>query len=247
MKKILNKIFNYWKYKNFYLLNNINEKIGAATYHNKNIISIFKKNTKIIFSQNCYREFDSYCNFKNKLCIHNQIQIICKKIPFNFIKLYKNSLNFLNKKFFFKKDNWSSPILGAKGVGYEVIYNNIEISQITIFYLFGNKKLSKPILEITYGVERISNFFYKNNFIYEKFFSLKNIFEKKYLKKILFIFKNCIYYYRIKNYYISYINLLKISNFFNKIDDFYLSNNYNRIKIIIILKKIFEKIIKYVK
>ncbi|AQU89611.1 glycine--tRNA ligase subunit alpha [Candidatus Carsonella ruddii] len=240
---MLNKILYYWKNKKFFFLKKTDNKSGAATYNYINVNFLIKKKIfTIYFKQNCYRQFDSYLFKKKKLSIHNQLQIICKPIPINFLTIYKNSLYFF-KNIFFIKDNWKSPLLGAKGLGYEVIYNNIEISQITIFFFFGNKKLNIPILEITYGIDRINNF-KKTNFIKEKFFSLDNIFNKFSIKKILFLYNQCLLNFKNKNIFISYFFFIKITNNFNLIDEFYLSNNYNRIKIINLIKIISKNIIK---
>ncbi|MFI4883696.1 MAG: glycine--tRNA ligase subunit alpha [Candidatus Carsonella ruddii] len=243
LQKVMYKyILYYWKKKKFKYLFIDDSKSGAATYNYRNIKFLKKYNLfKIYFIQNCYRQFDAFFLKNYKLLIHKQIQIICKPIFFNFINIYKES--FLNKKnIIFKKDNWKSPLLGAKGIGFEAILDNIEISQITLFIMLANIKLYKPIIEITYGLERINN---KNiNFIKEKFLSINNIFFKFSIKKILFLYYQCLLNYKKKNFIISYLFLLKIINNFNKIDEYYLINNFNRIKIIIILNLLSYNIIK---
>ncbi|WP_433927869.1 glycine--tRNA ligase subunit alpha [Candidatus Carsonella ruddii] len=240
---MIKNIFFYWNNKNFKFVKKYENKSGAATYNFINIYFLInKKNFKICFNQNCYRQFDSYVIKKNKLSIHKQLQIICKPIPINFLTIYKESLFFL-KKIYFKKDNWKSPLLGAKGIGYEVLKNNIEISQITIFVFFSCKKLYKPILEITYGINRIKKIKNKN-YIKEKFSSIDNIFNKFSIKKILFLYNQCLIYLNKNNYYISYLFFVKITNNFNIIDEFYVTNNYNRIKIIHLITKISYNIIK---
>ncbi|AFP84224.1 glycyl-tRNA synthetase alpha subunit [Candidatus Carsonella ruddii HT isolate Thao2000] len=242
---IIKKIFFFWKSKFYFKIFCKNNSSGAATYNLNNIKFLLKKKFfYIFFIQDCYRQFDSYIKKKKKLSIHKQIQVICNPISINFLNLYKESLYYLNK-IFFQKDNWKSPLLGAKGVGYECLYKNNEISQITLFNYFGNKKLYKPILEITYGLERIKKNKIKN-FIYEKFSSINNIFLKKSFKKILFLFYLCCFNLKKKNILISYYIYIKITNIFNLLDEFYFNNNYNRIKLINILKKFSEKIINFI-
>ncbi|MGK2931153.1 MAG: glycine--tRNA ligase subunit alpha [Candidatus Carsonella ruddii] len=235
-------IIYYWKKKKFKYLYIDDSKSGAATYNYRNIK--FLKSYiffKIYFIQNCYRQFDSFFLKNYKLLIHRQIQIICKPIPFNFINIYKESF-FFKKNINFKKDDWKSPLLGAKGIGYESLLNNIEISQITLFIMLANIKLYKPIIEITYGLERINN--KKINFIKEKFFSINYIFYKFSIKKIIFLYYQCFLNYKKKNFLIAYLFLLKLTNNFNLIDNYYLSNNFNRIKIILILNLLSYNIIK---
>ncbi|MFI4883862.1 MAG: glycine--tRNA ligase subunit alpha [Candidatus Carsonella ruddii] len=237
-------IIYYWKKKNFKHLFIDNSKSGAATYNYRNIKFLKNYNSfKIFFIQNCYRQFDSFFLKNYKLLIHKQIQIICKPIFFNFINIYKES--FFNKKnIIYKKDNWKSPLLGAKGIGFEILFNSIEISQITLFIMLANIKLYEPILEITYGLERIKNINININFIKEKFFSVNNIFNKFSIKKIIFLYYQCLLNYKKKNFIISYLFLLKITNNFNKVDEYYLINNYNRIKIILIINLLSYNIIK---
>ncbi|WMC19264.1 MAG: glycine--tRNA ligase subunit alpha [Candidatus Carsonella ruddii] len=241
---ISKKIFFYWKNKFYYQIKYDDNKSGAATYNIKNVKFILqKKNFYLFFLQNCYRQFDSYIIKKNKFSIHKQIQIICKPIPINFLNLYKESLFFLNI-LFFKKDNWKSPLLGAKGIGYECLYKNIEISQITLFNFFGNKKIFNSVLEITYGLERIKK--NKNkNFIFEKFNSIYNLYSKFNFKKNVFLYFFCVINIKKKNFIISYYIYIKITNNFNLLDEFYFNNNYNRIKIINVLKKTSEKILYF--
>ncbi|AFP84044.1 glycine--tRNA ligase subunit alpha [Candidatus Carsonella ruddii] len=242
---IINKIFFYWKNKFYLKIYCKNNFSGAATYNLLNVKFLLKNNYfYLFFIQDCYRQFDSYIKKKNKLSIHKQIQVICNPISINFLNLYKESIFYLNK-IIFKKDNWKSPLLGAKGIGYECLFLNIEISQITLFNYFGNKKLYNPILEITYGLERIK----KNkiiNFIYEKFNAINNLFLKINFKKMIFLFFLCYLNLKKKNFLISYYLYVKITNIFNLLDEFYFNNNYNRIKIINILKKISEKIINLI-
>ncbi|BAF35210.1 glycyl-tRNA synthetase alpha subunit [Candidatus Carsonella ruddii PV] len=245
MNFILNNIIYFWKIKKFLFLNKNSKKMGAATYNFKNICSVLnKKKISILFIQECYREFDSFLPKSKKLFIHNQIQVLCKPIFFNFVNIYIDSINFINKKIFLKKDNWNSPILGAKGIGYESSINNLEISQITVFYLFGNKKLFKPILEITYGLERIFFLFYTRVFFDERYFLINNLFKIKNIKILIYVYKTFFLNYNKKNFNFSYKILLKISSLFNIFDNFYYNNNYNRIKILVLINKISEKIIE---
>ncbi|BCG49417.1 glycine--tRNA ligase subunit alpha [Candidatus Carsonella ruddii] len=240
---IKNKIFSFWKRKNFSYIKSDENKSGAATYCFKNTSFLIKKKIfKIFFLQNCFRQFDSYVSKKNKIYIHQQIQIICKPIPINFLSIYKESLFFL-KNLYFKKDNWKSPLIGAKGIGYEVLYNYYEISQITIFNFLGNKKLYSPILEITYGLDRINKIKNKN-LIKEKFYSIINIFIVNSFKKILFLFVKSLKYLRLNNFFLSYFYFVKIANKFNEVDYTHMVNNYNRVKILFLIKVLSEKIIK---
>jgi glycyl-tRNA synthetase alpha chain len=56
----------------------------------------------------------------------------------------------------FVEDNWESPTLGAKGVGWEVWLDGMEITQFTYFQQVGGLEIRPVALELTYGMERIA-------------------------------------------------------------------------------------------
>ena len=56
----------------------------------------------------------------------------------------------------FEEDNWESPTLGAWGIGWQVMFDGLEISQFTYFQQAGGLELSPISAELTYGLERIA-------------------------------------------------------------------------------------------
>ena len=56
----------------------------------------------------------------------------------------------------FEEDNWESPTLGAWGIGWQVLFDGLEITQFTYFQQVGGIDLSPIACEITYGLERIA-------------------------------------------------------------------------------------------
>jgi glycyl-tRNA synthetase alpha chain len=56
----------------------------------------------------------------------------------------------------FEEDNWESPTLGAWGIGWQVMYDGLEITQFTYFQQAGGIDLSPISVELTYGLERIA-------------------------------------------------------------------------------------------
>jgi glycyl-tRNA synthetase alpha chain len=56
----------------------------------------------------------------------------------------------------FEEDNWESPTLGAWGIGWQVMYDGLEITQFTYFQQAGGLDLSPVSVELTYGLERIA-------------------------------------------------------------------------------------------
>jgi glycyl-tRNA synthetase alpha chain len=56
----------------------------------------------------------------------------------------------------FEEDNWESPTLGAWGIGWQVMYDGLEITQFTYFQQAGGQDLSPVSVELTYGLERFA-------------------------------------------------------------------------------------------
>ena len=56
----------------------------------------------------------------------------------------------------FEEDNWESPTLGAWGIGWQVLFDGLEITQFTYFQQVGGIDLAPISGEITYGLERIA-------------------------------------------------------------------------------------------
>jgi glycyl-tRNA synthetase alpha chain len=56
----------------------------------------------------------------------------------------------------FEEDNWESPTLGAWGIGWQVMFDGMEISQFTYFQQAGGIELAPIAAELTYGLERIA-------------------------------------------------------------------------------------------
>ena len=56
----------------------------------------------------------------------------------------------------FEEDNWEAPTLGAWGIGWQVLFDGLEISQFTYFQQAGGRELSPISVELTYGLERIA-------------------------------------------------------------------------------------------
>lgn len=90
-----------------------------------------------------------------------QFQVLLKPAPQNIKELYIQSLDLigLNTKendIRFVEDDWENPSVGASGLGWEVWFNGMEISQFTYMQQIGGIDCSLIPGEITYGLERIA-------------------------------------------------------------------------------------------
>ena len=97
----------------------------------------------------------------NRLFKHHQFQVILKPAPDEVQQLYLESLeacgiNPRQHDIRFEEDNWESPTLGAWGIGWQVMFDGLEISQFTYFQQAGGIELAPISAELTYGLERIA-------------------------------------------------------------------------------------------
>ena len=97
----------------------------------------------------------------NRLFKHHQFQVILKPSPDEVQQLYLESLeacgiNPRQHDIRFEEDNWESPTLGAWGIGWQVMFDGLEISQFTYFQQAGGIELAPISAELTYGLERIA-------------------------------------------------------------------------------------------
>jgi glycyl-tRNA synthetase alpha chain len=87
--------------------------------------------------------------------------VILKPAPDGVQQLYLESLeavgiNPRQHDVRFEEDNWEAPTLGAWGIGWQVMFDGMEISQFTYFQQAGGLELSPVSAELTYGLERIA-------------------------------------------------------------------------------------------
>jgi glycyl-tRNA synthetase alpha chain len=97
----------------------------------------------------------------NRLFKHHQFQVILKPAPDDIQDLYLQSLEACGidlraHDVRFEEDNWESPTLGAWGIGWQVLYDGLEITQFTYFQQAGGQDLSPISVELTYGLERFA-------------------------------------------------------------------------------------------
>ena len=108
----------------------------------------------------------------NRLFKHYQFQVILKPAPDQVQQLYLESLeacgiNPRHHDIRFEEDNWESPTLGAWGIGWQVMFDGMEISQFTYFQQAGGIELAPISAELTYGLERIAMTLQRVDSIYD--------------------------------------------------------------------------------
>jgi glycyl-tRNA synthetase alpha chain len=97
----------------------------------------------------------------NRLQHYYQLQAILKPSPQNLQDLYLKSLyaigiDPLRHDIRFVEDDWESPTLGARGLGWECWCDGMEVSQFTYFQQVAGFECAPVSGELTYGLERLA-------------------------------------------------------------------------------------------
>ncbi len=140
----------------------INTEVGAGTMNPATFLHVLgRRPWNVAYVEPSVRPDDSrYGDNPNRLQTHTQFQVILKPDTGQPVEQYLRSLAALGidsdaNDIRFVEDNWESPALGAWGLGWEVWYNGLEITQFTYFQQAGGESLDPVSVEITYGLERI--------------------------------------------------------------------------------------------
>lgn len=220
MKKIyfnnlINKLNNFWRKNGCIILQPIDKEVGAATFHPTTFFNaINNKKWNAAYTQISKRPSDEQNNIvSNKSIIFHQYQVIMKPSPINIKNLYIKSLNEIgidikNNEIKFFEDNWKSPSLGAFGIGWEVRLNGMEITQFTYFQQMGSLECKPIMVEIAYGIERLTMHLQKTN-------NIANIIIDKIGKENI----------RYLDIYSKYQN--ELQKYFKKVDIIDLKNKFN--------------------
>ena len=164
----------YWKGQGCYIAPTYDMEVGAGTMSPETFFKVLgPKPCRAAYMQPARRPTDGrYGENPNRVQKHFQYQVILKPAPVDGQELYIKSLEALgiplkNHFLSFEEDNWESPTLGAWGVGWQVMLNGMEVTQLTYFQQAGGVDLSPVSLEITYGIERLGLFLAQKDNIYD--------------------------------------------------------------------------------
>ena len=159
---IIRKLDEYWAGQKCAILQPCDIEVGAGTFHMATFFgSLGKKPQRIAYVQPSRRPTDGrYAENPLRTQFYYQYQVILKPPPKDVQKMYLNSLNFLGLDYKkhdlrFVEDDWDSPTLGAWGLGWEVWFDSLEITQFTYMQQVGGIDLDIIPIEITYGLERV--------------------------------------------------------------------------------------------
>ena len=157
------KLSDYWAAQGCLLQQPLDIEIGAGTMHPETFLRVLGPQPwNVAYVQPSRRPSDGrFGENPNRLFKHHQFQVILKPAPDDIQDLYLQSLEACGidlraHDVRFEEDNWESPTLGAWGIGWQVLYDGLEITQFTYFQQAGGQDLSPISVELTYGLERFA-------------------------------------------------------------------------------------------
>jgi glycyl-tRNA synthetase alpha chain len=162
-QNLILRLSEFWASRGCTLQQPLDIEIGAGTMHPETFLRVLgPTHWSVAYVQPSRRPADGrFGENPNRLLKHYQFQVVLKPAPDEVHQLYLESLEALGinprqHDIRFEEDNWESPTLGAWGIGWQVMFDGLEISQFTYFQQAGGLELSPISAELTYGLERIA-------------------------------------------------------------------------------------------
>ena len=168
------KLSEFWSSRGCALVQPLDVEVGAGTMHPETFLRVLGPNHwNVAYVQPSRRPADGrFGENPNRLFKHHQFQVILKPAPDEVQQIYLESLeacgiNPRQHDIRFEEDNWESPTLGAWGIGWQVMFDGMEISQFTYFQQAGGIELAPIAAELTYGLERIAMVLQRVDSVYD--------------------------------------------------------------------------------
>ncbi len=162
-QEIILTLQNFWAAQGCAILQPIDIEVGAGTLHPSTVLkALGKKPWNVAYVQPSRRPTDArYAQNPNRLSHYYQFQVLLKPAPKNIKDLYLQSLELIGlnpsqNDVRFVEDDWENPSVGASGLGWEIWFNGMEVSQFTYMQQVGGIECEVIAGEITYGLERLA-------------------------------------------------------------------------------------------
>jgi glycyl-tRNA synthetase alpha chain len=173
-QNLILKLSEFWASRGCTLQQPLDIEIGAGTMHPETFLRVLgPAHWNVAYVQPSRRPADGrFGENPNRLLKHYQFQVVLKPAPDEVQQLYLESLESMGinprqHDIRFEEDNWESPTLGAWGIGWQVMFDGLEISQFTYFQQAGGIELAPISAELTYGLERIAMALQRVDSIYD--------------------------------------------------------------------------------
>ncbi len=163
LQELIFKLSEYWASQGCLIQQPLDIEVGAGTMHPETFLRVLgPRQWNVAYVQPSRRPADGrFGENPNRLFKHHQFQVILKPAPDEVQQLYLQSLEAVGidpraHDIRFEEDNWESPTLGAWGIGWQVLFDGLEITQFTYFQQAGGIELAPISAELTYGLERLA-------------------------------------------------------------------------------------------
>lgn len=163
LQDLILKMSAFWASQGCIIQQPLDLEVGAGTSHPETLLRVLgPKPWSVAYVQPSRRPDDGrFGQNPNRLFKHHQFQVILKPAPDEVQQIYLQSLESVGidpraHDIRFEEDNWESPTLGAWGIGWQVLFDGLEITQFTYFQQAGGQDLSPISVELTYGLERFA-------------------------------------------------------------------------------------------
>jgi glycyl-tRNA synthetase alpha chain len=163
LQDLIFKLSEYWGSQGCLVQQPLDVEVGAGTMSPETFLRVLgPRHWNVAYVQPSRRPADGrFGENPNRLLKHHQLQVILKPAPDEVQHLYLQSLEACGidpraHDIRFEEDNWESPTLGAWGIGWQVMFDGLEITQFTYFQQAGGIELRPTSAELTYGLERIA-------------------------------------------------------------------------------------------
>jgi glycyl-tRNA synthetase alpha chain len=173
-QNLILKLSEFWTSRGCALQQPLDVEVGAGTMHPETFLRVLgPAHWNVAYVQPTRRPADGrFGENPNRVFKHHQFQVILKPSPDEVQQLYLESLeacgiNPRQHDIRFEEDNWESPALGAWGIGWQVMFDGMEISQFTYFQQAGGIELAPIAAELTYGLERIAMVLQRTDNVFE--------------------------------------------------------------------------------
>jgi glycyl-tRNA synthetase alpha chain len=174
LQQLIFKLSEFWASHGCVLQQPLDIEMGAGTMHPETFLRVLgPRPWNVAYVQPSRRPADGrFGENPNRLFKHHQFQVILKPGPDEVQQLYLDSLEAIGinprqHDIRFEEDNWESPTLGAWGIGWQVLFDGLEITQFTYFQQAGGLELAPISAELTYGLERIAMVLQRVDSIYD--------------------------------------------------------------------------------
>lgn len=180
-QEIILSLQRFWSDRGCIIQQPYGVEVGAGTFNPATFLRVIGPEPwNVAYVEPSRRPTDGrYGENPNRLQHYYQFQVIMKPSPMDIQDTYLNSLESLGIDLLahdirFVEDDWESPTLGAWGLGWEVWFDGMEITQFTYFQQAGGIDLKPVSVELTYGLERIAMYLQ----------GIDNVFDLKWTGKI---------------------------------------------------------------